>query len=171
MKELVEVLLLVFIILGSLVAAKIAMQGEMKMRSFLSPDYQLFSMNHKYHALMFGLRMAINQSFSKTFGYCALSSYSSPSSDPEVCMKNNMRSRLMLINESLEKALSNIQQLGYVQYNYWISDYEPIISSSDPILIGVKVHMDMRAPNAEISGDRIIWVNTGKKHANLYPSP
>ena len=171
MKEIVEVLLLVFIILGSLVVVKVSMQGEMKMRSFLSPDYQLSSMKHKYDAIIYGIAVASNYSFSGVFYYCRLNSDASQPEDGKNCIENEMSKKLESMNNSIEQALSGMQQLGYVQYDYWISDYRPQIRFSDPIMLGVRVHMRMTAPNAKIYGERTVWVNTGMDYSDMLSNP
>ena len=167
MKEFVQVVLLVFIILGALYMVKVSIDGEMKGRMFMSADYQLFSLQRKYDGIVEGLSIAARHYFAESYEKCL--SYCSSSDDVYISLYlgDEMENALIAMNESISRTLSRIQQLGYTQYRYYITSRDAIIELGDPIIIGIPVYLSIRTPQAEIDGKRVVWVDTGLNHSDL----
>ncbi len=167
MKELVQVLLLVFIILGALYMVKVSIDGEMKGRMFMSADYQLFSLQRKYDGIVEGLSIAVRHHFSRAYDSCLSGCSSSDKSYISSYLSSYMEPRILQMNNSISRALSRIQQLGYTRYRYHITERKPRIVLGDPIVVGIPVYISIRTPQAELEGERIVWVDTGLNHSEL----
>ena len=157
MKELIEVLLLVFIILGSLIVARNSITGQLKMSSFVGADYELFTVRMKYFGIVDGLKIAAAHELEDARWEC---NYEwRIGSELQACLKSKMPEKLKLMNESIESALEHIQQLGKVQYGYYIYDYKPLFDARNPDVVGIPVHIYIRSKDVELDRDEIIYVD------------